>query len=198
MVEIEVQSVNRFAQQIEVASEDVLGILRDARALIADEKDWAHRGVLCDHRGRVCAIGAVMRARGVTVDALCGTRWELLYGQAQVDPAVQALARAASTNGYASTMGVWLVNDEGDHAKVLALFDKAIASLEVEFAGIKRPRTACDGRGHDTEGVIFDASSRLREGVDGRAGAFRPVPRRAGTPARRSRHITGLVDHQNR
>src|SRR6185312_15345542 len=113
---------------------------------------------------------------------------------AQADPAVQALASEASTNGYASVMGVWLVNDSHTHAEVLAAFDKAIASLEVEFAGIKRPRTACDGRGHDTEGVIFDAPSRLREGVDGRAGAFRPVPRRAGTRSHSARSVSRLVD----
>ena len=166
--------MNRFAQEIEVASQDVLEILRDARALITDPDKWASDGAGSGEQR--CAIRALIHvAPSVSVD----------------HPAEVALR--AAMGGYIATF-----NDSHTHAEVLAAFDKAIASLEVEFAGIKRPRAACDGRGHDTEGVISDAPSRLREGVDGRAGAFRPVSRRAGTPARRSRHITGLVDHQNR
>lgn len=92
-------------------------ILKDARALISDEKNWvkgAYRKNI-DGRECFCALGAVFKVSAS----------EDVFFQDQLK-AENALALAAGTS--------WVpeFNDAHTHAEVLTLFDRAIAHAESE------------------------------------------------------------------
>ncbi len=84
-------------------------LLRNARALIADEKDWI-QGVY-ERDGRRCAIGALMAASRKT-------------DRTTRRLANERLLRVAREVGYHS---VESMNDSSSHKEVLAMFDAAIA-----------------------------------------------------------------------
>lgn len=104
----------------------VVQILKDARALIADEENWTQcfraldgEGKIIDERSRYackfCSVGAIARVSA---------------GSGADEMAVRDLLRKSLTGGHTITS----FNDTHTHAEVLALFDRAIARAESEAA----------------------------------------------------------------
>lgn len=105
---------------------NTVDILKQARALIADEKNWAQGAYATDAEGRnlcdpnaadacsFCSVGAVAKVLGIA------------GSKAEDHPAVQALDACTEIN---SIIGV---NDEGDHGRLLSIWDEAIAHAEME------------------------------------------------------------------
>lgn len=113
--------------------QQVLKVLRAAKDSIADERNWTNDGVLCDTTGRICALGAVGRALGIS-DEMLRDQGNGTYDSLEKQPAVIALAKASESNAADPTVAVYRANDRQHHADVLALFDKAIALVEGEWA----------------------------------------------------------------
>ena len=98
----------------------VADLLRDARAMIADPKDWTRR-TYRSFGGQRCAIGA-LRAAAKRLD----------------DPAIAWSAHAllidvARSRGFTN---VETMNDRSSHAAVMAAFDQAIRAAE-RTAGVR-------------------------------------------------------------
>lgn len=100
---------------------DTAQILKDARALIADEKNWTQDKVARDRRGYsvspesrravcFCAIGALRKT--------CVDDDSLIYAR----DVLRDVAKIPITE----------FNDTHTHAEVIALFDRAIARAEGE------------------------------------------------------------------
>ncbi len=107
----------------------VAQILKEARALIADEKNWTQgdyarsslgnsTGVKNEDAECFCAIGALAKVQGITPN----------------DDITGASYLALEASGGEQTLGfiVARYNDDHTHAEVLALFDRAIARAESE------------------------------------------------------------------
>ena len=84
--------------------------LERARNLIADKTRWG-QGLLCDTRGRVCAIGAL------------GIRLDTPVYDEQTQKACQLLGAAANE---LFGRGVVYVNDGLGHAAVLRMYERAL------------------------------------------------------------------------
>ncbi|MBN7804871.1 hypothetical protein JZX86_05770 [Agrobacterium rosae] len=108
---------------------DTVQILRDARALIADEKNWTQgdyaknsfghsTGVKNENANCFCAIGALAKVQGISPN----------------DDITGASFLALEASGGAEKLGfiVARFNDDHTHAEVIALFDRAIARAESE------------------------------------------------------------------
>lgn len=96
-------------------------VLKKARALIEDPERWT-QGAMKRRDGRMCAVGAVLVARG---------RKRPLLLDAQTDPAVAALAGHDDDEAhYWAYSEVTDLNDSYSHPAVLDLFDVTIARLE--------------------------------------------------------------------
>lgn len=117
-----------------------LDILIEARAIVASDR-WT-KTMLCDTRGKVCALGAIGRAIGWSDEHMIFKKDAETYDVLAVHPATTALSRAVPADHRKRAGGeeYWNVIDfnddvnlvsEGDHEahqkKVIALFDKAIA-----------------------------------------------------------------------
>ncbi len=106
---------------------DTVQILKEARALIADEKNWTQKEMARDSFGLpvdpshesaacYCSIGALLKASGgYDGEHFWLARREFYRGEGKVD----SIAR---------------FNDHHVHQEVLALFDRAIARAESEAA----------------------------------------------------------------
>lgn len=105
-------------------------ILKDARALIADEKSWTRGAYAFDERGKkqvcpnqhsvcFCSVGALARAARVSP------------GDIERSEVVGAIL---SVGNFEEVGHLVEFNDSHSHAEVLALFDRAIARAESEAA----------------------------------------------------------------
>lgn len=105
-------------------------ILKDARALISDEKNWTRDAYAFDERGEeqgcpnqhsvcFCSVGALARAARVTPGEI---------ERSEVVKAILAVGNFEEV-GYLVEF-----NDSRTHAEVLTLFDRAIARAESEAA----------------------------------------------------------------
>ena len=89
----------------------VAQLLRDARSLIADPRDWTQR-IYRSFRGRRCAVGALRAAAsGLDDPSLAWSAHGLLI-------------KIARSRGFTN---VEAMNDRSSHAAVLRAFDEAIA-----------------------------------------------------------------------
>lgn len=107
-------------------------ILKDARALIADEKNWMRGeyfgtqsgGILCagdPEADCFCSIGAIAHA----------TKQQNIYDVEQ-SKAVKLLLNCIEDEQTFYSVAAF--NDAHEHADVIALFDRAIARAEREVA----------------------------------------------------------------
>jgi len=103
-------------------------ILKDARALIADEKNWTRgeyarnargywRGVLSEDSVCFCSIGAMARSAKTTPREI---------------ETCDKILQIFSADGLRRVSDLVDFNDGHTHAEVLALFDRAIARAESE------------------------------------------------------------------
>lgn len=115
---------------------DTVQILKDARALIADEKNWIQGYYSCDADHAYvlpdtpeafcfCALGAILKVSGLSVALPIP------------DPLVSVLINDEGMFDCAEHEGeakIAYFNDHKDHNEVLGLFDRAIARAESEAA----------------------------------------------------------------
>lgn len=111
-------------------------ILKEARALIADEKNWMRQYYSANDEGLwvnpreveatcFCSIGAMHRVMDIPLSESIPEPVGILF----------AVDEKLRDNFDGSFEGVIVdFNDENSHAEVLALFDRAIARAESEAA----------------------------------------------------------------
>ena len=115
---------------------DTLQILKDARALISDEKNWLQGYYSANDEGVYvrpfepsatcfCIVGAMHKVMGLPLSESIPETVGILF----------AADEKLRDNFDGSFEGVIVdFNDENSHAEVIALFDRAIARAESEAA----------------------------------------------------------------
>ena len=114
-----------------------LVILRTARALITNKKDWCTYN-LVDNEGRRCARGAYLGAMGGT---LAEVHWfEAAQDHSDVrridgylSDAAEEMLRAKGWPECPLSNRVVRVNNRFGHAATLEMYDRAIAALEAKI-----------------------------------------------------------------
>ena len=135
------------------------GLLRDAKGMIADPKNWTRR-TYRSFGGQRCAVGA-LRAAAKRLD----------------DPAIAWSAHALLINVARSRgfTNVETMNDRSSHAAVMAAFDQAIRTAERTAASDKRRLLAVirsSGRHGELVGRVPDrVGDGCREACRSRKGA---------------------------
>lgn len=105
---------------------NVVQILKEARALISDEKNWTQGAYARD------TIGREVRVLGPEAMCFCalGALEKIMLGGAMWSASYMLMKKEAGDD----CLAVSDFNDTHNHAEVLALFDRAIARAESEAA----------------------------------------------------------------
>lgn len=111
---------------------DTVQILKDARALIADEKNWMQGEYVGTQSGNILCAGDPAADCFCSIGAIAHTTKELvLYN---VEHSKPALILLSCIDDEQTSYSVAAFNDAHEHEEVLALFDRAIARAESEAA----------------------------------------------------------------
>jgi hypothetical protein len=106
---------------------NIVEILKAARELISDEKNWAQCCNAIDASGNDVSPMSEEASRFCSIGALVRVGWRDPYG----DPArARDCLRECLTGGHS----IVSFSDTHTHAEVLALFDRAIVRAESEAA----------------------------------------------------------------
>ena len=103
-------------------------IITRARALIADEVNWTRRALARDAAGRLCEWNDVRAAQFCALGALVRAASELVRDEYSAHAlAMESARHLLSTSGRNGTC-LPMINDNEEHAVVLALFDRALTN----------------------------------------------------------------------
>jgi hypothetical protein len=103
-------------------------IITRARALIADEVNWTRKALARDADGRLCAWNDARAAQFCALGALVRAASELIRDDYAAHSFAMEAARHLLTVNGRSGACLPMINDNEEHADVVALFDRALTS----------------------------------------------------------------------